>query len=118
VFFDADLKRRQHDGEAWSKIAKDIIEPLPKEVYLSIDIDGLDPAHCPHTGTPVPGGFQFAEVTTLLRLLAESGRRIVGFDLVEVAPDPTGATRVDVVTAARLLYQMIGFAFMTRPQTS
>ena len=113
-FFDADLRRRLHDGEAWSAVLQPVIGHLPREVYLSFDIDGLDPVLCPHTGTPVPGGLSFPEVTTLLRLLVESCRRVVGFDLCEVAPDPTGASEWDGNVAARLLYKMIGFALLSR----
>ncbi|MFN8547357.1 MAG: agmatinase family protein [Candidatus Eisenbacteria bacterium] len=113
-FFDSDLRRRLHDGEAWSAVLQPVIGHLPRLVYLSFDIDGLDPVLCPHTGTPVPGGLSFAEVSTLLRLLVESGRRIVGFDLCEVAPDPSGASEWDGNVAARLLYKMIGYALRSR----
>lgn len=86
TFFDADTKRRQLGGEPWMHIVEEIVETLPRNVFVSFDIDGLDPALCPHTGTPVPGGLQFAEATTLIRAVAESGRRIIGFDVNEVAP--------------------------------
>ncbi len=110
TFFEADTRRRLQDGETWSALADEMIAPLPKDVYLSFDIDGLDPALCPHTGTPVPGGLSFAEAVSLLRKVAESGRRIVGFDLSEVAPDPEGKSEWDGNVGARLLYKMIGFA--------
>ena len=114
IHFDADLQERLLDGEAWGKIASEIVEELPREVYLSVDVDGLDPALCPHTGTPIPGGLTYPQVVRLMKDVVDTGRRIVGFDLVEVAPDPTGATRVDVVTAAKLLYVMAGFGVMSR----
>ena len=79
-------------------------------MHVSFDIDGLDPSLCPHTGTPVPGGLSFPEAVTLLRVLAESGRRVVSFDLCEVAPDPAGASEWDGNVGARLLYKLIGFA--------
>ena len=115
TFFEADLRRRLQEGVPWSALADEIVAALPQEVYLSFDIDGLDPALCPHTGTPVPGGLSFAEAVSLLRKVAESGRRVVGFDLVEVAPDPAGGDEWDGNVAARLLYKMIGFALGTRP---
>ena len=68
---------------------------LPEQVYLSFDIDGLDPVLCPHTGTPVPGGLSFAEATALIAGVVRSGRTFVGFDLNEVAPDPDGFFRTD-----------------------
>ena len=114
TFFDADLKREQQDGEPWSRLCGRIVAELPREVYVSFDIDGLDPALCPHTGTPVAGGLSFAEATGLLRRLVESGRRIVGFDLNEVAPDPEGRSEWDANVGARLLYKLIGFALLSR----
>ena len=62
--------------------------PCRRDVYVSFDIDGLDPSLCPDTGTPVPGGLSFAEAVELLRAVLRSGRRMVGADLCEVAPSP------------------------------
>lgn len=114
TFFDADLKREQQDGEPWSRLCGRVVAELPREVYVSFDVDGLDPSLCPHTGTPVAGGLSFAEATALLRRLVESGRRIVGFDLNEVAPDPEGRSEWDANVAARLLYKLIGFALLSQ----
>ncbi len=105
TFFDADLARKKHRGEPFALTAKEIIESLPSEVYVSFDIDGLDPSLCPATGTPVPGGLDFREACALLSALVESGRRIVGFDLCEVASAPWDAN-----VGARILYKLIGFA--------
>lgn len=110
-FFEADLRCRQLSGEPFQKIAGEIVAALPKQVYLSFDIDGLDPVLCPHTGTPVPGGLSFPEVCALVRTVRESGREIVGFDLNEVAPGPRG-DEWDANVAARLLYKMIGWTVM------
>jgi len=93
---------------SWAQQLARIVEPLPKDVYLSFDIDGLDPVLCPHTGTPVPGGLSFHEAAGLVRAVRESGRRIVGFDLNEVAPGPDDEWDGNV--GARLLYKMIGWA--------
>ncbi len=110
TFFDVELKTRLHDGEPWAKIARSIVAELPQQVFVSFDIDGLDPALCPHTGTPVLGGLQFAEATRVLREVVASGRRIVGFDLNEVAP---GEDEWDANVGARVLYKEIGFALQT-----
>ena len=83
-------------------------------MHRSFDIDGLDPTLCPSTGTPGPGGLSFAEAVMMLRLVAESGREVVGLDLCEVAPDPESDSEWDGNVGARLLYKMIGFALMTR----
>jgi agmatinase len=85
------------------------VAELPREVYVSFDIDGLDPALCPGTGTPVLGGLSFAEATRILKEVVASGRCIVGFDLNEV-----GAEEWDANVGARVLYKQIGFALASQ----
>ncbi len=58
TYFDKDIKERQFEGETWKQIVEEIIGQLPQNVFISFDIDGLDPKLCPHTGTPVQGGFR------------------------------------------------------------
>ena len=77
---------------------------------MSLDVDGLDPKLCPNTGTPVPGGLDFPEVVHVLSEVVDSGRRIVGFDLVEVS----GASEWDAICGMRLLYKLIGFMLKSR----
>ena len=117
VWFDAELDRQRFTGRSWDDLAKRIVAGLPKDVYLSWDIDGLDPTLCPHTGTPVPGGLSFAEAVHLLRTLVASGRRIVGFDLNEVAPGPDG-DEWDANVGARLLYKMCLFTLISQAGSS
>ena len=112
-FHDATMAKKRARGATWSSLCDEIVATLPKEVYLSFDIDGLDPTHCPNTGTPVPGGLTFQEVNVLLGTLVESGRRIVGLDLDEIAPGPDG-DEWDANVGARLLYKMIGWALKSR----
>jgi agmatinase len=88
-YFDKDIKQRQFEGSNWKIIAEEIISHLPQKVYISFDIDGLDRKLCPHTGTPVPGGFELEEVFFIFRKLQESGRQLVGFDLSEVGVSET-----------------------------
>ncbi len=111
TFFDPDLARRKEDGTPFSAIADEIVAALPDHVYLSWDIDGLDPTLCPGTGTPVPGGLSWNEAIGLLRAIHRAGKRIVGLDLCEVSP---GETEWDANVGARLLYKMIGFALLTQ----
>lgn len=106
VYFDRHLTRQRMEGISFQIQAQAILSALPSDVWISFDIDGLDPQYCPHTGTPVPGGLQFAEASYLIAALAESGRRIIGFDLNEVVPDPAGMSEWDANVGARLLYQM------------
>ncbi len=108
TFHDQLLAQARFDGETWGAQVARVVAALPREVHLSFDVDGLDPALCPHTGTPVPGGLSFPMVCALLRGVVASGRRIVGFDLVEVAPGPEG-DEWDANVGARLLYKMIGW---------
>lgn len=105
VFSYADIARNRYAGMNWKKQCEAVIAALPKNVYLSFDIDGLDPKLCPHTGTPVAGGFEFHEITFLLSLLANSGKRIIGFDLNEVAP---GKDDWDGNVGARMLFHLCG----------
>jgi agmatinase len=112
--YDADLAAGRFTGVTWDAQCKAIVAALPPLVYVSFDVDGLDPALCPHTGTPVPGGLSFHEASYLLGAVARSGRRIVGFDLVEVAPDPAGG-EWDANVGARLLYKMIGWTLRSQP---
>ncbi len=62
TYFDQKIKERLLEGQTWKEITEEIINDLPDKVYLSFDIDGLHPALCPSSGTPVPGGFQTASV--------------------------------------------------------
>jgi agmatinase len=107
TFFDAELAIRRDDGIPFARTADEIVAELPHDVYLSWDIDGLDPTLCPSTGTPVPGGLSWNDAIALLRALIRAKKRIVGLDLCEVAP---GASEWDANVGARLLYKMIGFA--------
>ncbi len=101
----ADIRRQQYKGITWREQCDAIIDGLPEKVYITFDIDGLDPVLCPNTGTPVPGGFQFEEATYLLSRLAAK-RRIIGFDLVEVSPGKHDEWDANV--GARLLFHLCG----------
>ena len=90
TYFDWDLQDRKLRGESWDSISSEIVGKLGDSVYVSFDIDGLDPKLCPSTGTPVPGGLEFSEAVHLFRKVVTSGRKIIGADLVEVAPNPNG----------------------------
>jgi agmatinase len=109
----AELAAERFEGGSWSTQVARIIEPLPERVYVSFDIDGLDAQLCPNTGTPVPGGLSFHEASYLLGAVARSGRRIVGFDLVEVAPGADGG-EWDGNVGARMLYKIIGWTLLSR----
>jgi agmatinase len=115
TFFDRDIKHSLYKGETWDKICNDIIEALPDKVYISFDIDGLDPKLCPNTGTPVAGGFEAEEVLYLFEKLVISGKKIIGFDLNEIAP---GESEWDANVGARLLYRLANLMAKSYNKTS
>ncbi len=103
-FFDSDFKRERFQGVTWEKICATIIDTLPERIYISFDIDGLDAKLCPSTGTPVPGGLEFDEVCYLFEQIVEAGKKIVGFDLCEVAPGEN--MDWDAQVGSRILYKL------------
>lgn len=111
TYYDRDIAHAGFNGTPFKETADSIMAELPQDVYVSFDIDGLDPLLCPHTGTPVPGGLSFHQAVYLLASIKRSGRRLVGFDLNEVAPGPDG-DEWDGNVGARLLYKLCGFSQM------
>ncbi len=118
TYFDWDLKRRLYGGESWDSLCKEIVSQLSKDVYVSFDVDGLDPKLCPNTGTPVPGGLEFREAAYLIQQVVDSGRKVVGGDLVEVAPSPKGDNEWDGNVGARMLVQLCAAHFRSLRHTS
>ncbi len=90
-----------------------ILDTLGDPVYVTIDLDCLDPSVMPSTGTPEPGGLSWRALTGLLRGVAQK-RHVVGFDVTELCPIP-GLVAPDFL-AARLTYKMIGYVFQARRQ--
>ena len=84
-----------------------IISTLGNPLYISVDLDALDPAEMAAVGTPEPGGMRWLELLELLRAVAEQ-RRIVGFDICELAPNEGPAA--NAYAAAKLAYKMVGYA--------
>jgi agmatinase len=98
-----------HDVLSGKTSAKKIASSLGKRVYVTVDVDGLDPSIMPATGTPEPGGLRWWDVLEILRRVMKK-REIVGMDLVELAPIP--GNRVSDFAAARLAAKMITYASM------
>lgn len=103
VFYDAEIRSALYNGTTFDQICTQIIERLPEYVYISFDIDGLDPSLCPNTGTPVPGGLNFQESIYLLKKVVDSGKTIIGFDLCEVAGE---GHEWEGNVGARILYKL------------
>lgn len=108
TFYASALRRGKH-GKNWQK---SIVDTLSQDVYITFDVDYFDPAIMPSTGTPEPDGFLYSETLDIFRALIASGRRIIGLDIVELAPDKQ-VYHPDLTTA-RLLYKMLNFAFAGR----
>lgn len=103
-FTDDVLQRARFEGRKWGEICGDMVAKLPKKVYVSFDVDGLDQKLCPSTSRSVPGGLDLAEVVYLLERLVDEGKEIVGFDLSEVAFN--GELEWDGMVGAYLLYRL------------
>ncbi|HMO60643.1 MAG TPA: agmatinase family protein [Ferruginibacter sp.] len=112
TYYDKDLKERQYSGENWKQIADDIVSQLPQKVYISFDIDGLDPKLCPHTGTPVQGGFETEQVFYLFKKVLDSGRQFIGFDLNEVG---VSRDEWDENVGARCLFKLCNMLVAANP---
>lgn len=109
TFFDKDIKEQQYEGATWKQICTQIIDSLPQKVYISFDIDGLDPKLCPNTGTPVPGGFETEQIFYLFKMLHQSGKEIIGFDLNEVSNGFTHGDGIDAIVGARVLFKLCNY---------
>lgn len=113
TYFDKEIKERQYEGQAWKQIALEMVNHLPEKVFISFDIDGLDPKLCPHTGTPVQGGFETEQVFFLFKQVLLSGRKIVGFDLNEVG---VSHDEWDENVGARCLFKLCNLLVASNPQ--
>ena len=105
TYFDAAIAEGQYTGANWDSECINIITDLPDLVYISFDIDGLNPDLCPNTGTPVPGGLDFNQIKYLLKRLVLSGKKIIGFDLCEVS----GKSEWDASVGARVLFELVNW---------
>ncbi len=103
VFTNKNIRERQFEGDSWQKITDDIVASLPEKIYISLDIDGLDPKLCPSSGTPVPGGFETEEVYYLFKKINQSGKKIIGFDLCETG---ISSNEWDENVGARVLFKL------------
>jgi agmatinase len=87
--------------------ARQVVHQLSRRVYLTVDLDVLDPSFLPSTGTPEPGGLGWYQVLELIRLVCRR-RELVGFDVVELAPSDN---RAPDFLAAKLVYKLLAYRF-------
>jgi agmatinase len=112
TYFEKDIRSRLYEGQTWKSISDEIINQLPEKVYISFDIDGLDPKLCPNTGTPVQGGFETEQLYYLFHHILKSGRKIIGFDLVEIG---VGENEWDANVGARVLFKLCNLLVASNP---
>ncbi|MHC4892357.1 MAG: agmatinase family protein [Planctomycetota bacterium] len=123
TLFDDRWGAARASGDDLGTLVDTALDFLPDEIWITVDVDGLDPALCPNTGTPVPGGLGWNEMMLWLDRIERSGRRVVGVDLVEVSGGPLDGAQLppadapdpwDAIVGARLAYKLIGCALATR----
>jgi len=105
-YTDSMINESIFNGGTYNDLCSEIINKLPSEIYISFDIDGLTPHYCPNTGTPVPGGLTFAQAKYLIKKLVQSGKKIIGFDLCEVAGK---GNKYDGNVGARTAYMLCNY---------
>jgi agmatinase len=110
TFFASSIRRGMH-GANWQQ---SVVDTLAKDVYITFDVDAFDPSVMPATGTPEPDGLFYSETIDVIRAVIASGRRIVGLDIVELAPD--ARTPHADLTTARLLYKILNLAMTPAPK--
>ncbi|KRH97276.1 MULTISPECIES: agmatinase family protein [Cylindrospermopsis] len=108
AYYDPIIKQQQYAGKTWNDLCEEIVANLPHHVYISFDVDGLDPKLCPHTGTPVPGGLELEQAYGLFRKVVKTGRKIIGFDVCEV-----GDGEWDGNVGARIVYKLANLLHLT-----
>ena len=104
VFFDRYLKQQTYLGKTFKNLVDEIISKLPQHIYISFDIDALDPKLCPNTGTPVAGGLELEQAYFIIEEIVNANKIIIGADINEVSPND--ANDWDANVGARLLYRI------------
>lgn len=100
------LARDINDNETWKY---DMLSILSNNVYITFDLDALDPSIMPSTGTPEPGGLLWYQAIEILRRISERSN-IVGFDVTELAPNPE--TKAPDFLASKLIYKLLTYKFI------
>jgi N1-aminopropylagmatine ureohydrolase len=108
IFYDYNMRQRAD----W---IDRVVETLSDTVYITIDVDGFDPAIMPATGTPEPGGLSWYEALALLRRVIEQ-RTVVGCDIVELSP--MGGNVAPNFLCAKLVYKILSYRFGAEVKTT
>ena len=110
TFYDHDLTTEQMEGRLWKDQVDDILNCLPDQIYISLDIDGLQQNFCPNTGTPVPGGLIYSQLIYLFERIMKAGIKIISFDICEVAGN---INEWDAIVGSRILYYLANVTAVT-----
>ena len=86
TYFDWAIKKDILNGKSWLEIIREIIDEMPKNIYISFDIDGLKPYLCPNTGMPADGGFELNEIQLLFSEIISAGKNIMDLTCVKFVP--------------------------------
>jgi agmatinase len=108
TFYASAIRRGLHKSN-WQK---SVVDTLNNEVYITFDVDYFDPSIMSSTGTPEPDGFLYSETLDVIRELKKQGKKIIGLDVVELAP-VRGLSHPDITTA-RLIYKILNLEFQGR----
>lgn len=111
TYFDADLSEASFTGVNWATKVKEIISGLPDQIYISLDVDGLQQSYCPDTGTPVPGGLSFNQLIYLLECIGKSGKIIVSFDVCEISGKNDSW---NAIVGSKILYNLANITAATQ----
>lgn len=95
-----------HENLDFKKLEKDVLRELSDTVYMTIDVDGFDPAVMPGTGTPQPGGFQWYDAMKLFKAVCKH-KKVVGVDVMETAP--VKGSNITELAASKLIYRLMGY---------
>ncbi len=107
TYYMRDIRTGKH-GEDWQQR---VLDDLKENVYVTFDVDGLDPSVITATGTPEPGGLLWDETMNLFRMIGEK-KNIVGFDVVELAPSKYHESSSFVT--AKLVYKLLNYSFINK----
>ncbi len=110
-FKDETIYRKDMHGKTPSQVAADIYKRTRPKVYITIDVDVLDPSIMPSTGTPEPDGLGFYELASILKEVL-AGKELLGLDFCELSP--IGGLVAPNYTIAKLIYLTLGYAFLKR----
>ncbi len=111
TYYDAAMAKERFEGVSWSNQVDQIIDSLPENIYISLDVDGLEYSNCPTTGTPVPGGLTYNQLIYLFERIMDSNKRILSFDICEVSGRNDGW---DAIVGSRLLYFLANITAVTQ----